>query len=86
MQVNGPISQSIGNLLLLDVYCCTDGDLRINNDYNATNIVQVCAAGEWSFICGNNWFRAEATVVCQEMGFKAAGNNNKQFIIIILFI
>lgn len=60
--------------MLLGVYCCADGDLRINNDFNATvNIVQVCAAGKWSFICGNNWFRAEATVVCQQMGFKVAG-------------
>ena len=57
----------------IGVYCCTEGDLRLTEFYNITSVVQVCAAGEWTFICGNNWFRAEATVTCQQMGHKAAG-------------
>lgn len=35
--------------------------------------VEVCFNGSWRTLCSSNWTLQDASVVCQQLGFAAAG-------------
>lgn len=53
---------------------CTNGDLRLIGGSNALEgRVEVCLDGVWGTICSRLWSRADAAVVCRQLGYSSAG-------------
>ena len=51
-----------------------EGDLRlVGGPYNWEGRVEVFLSGTWSTIRDTSWTNADATVVCNQLGFKSDG-------------
>ena len=37
--------------------------------------VEICRGNRWGTVCDNGWQRADAKVVCRQLGFSSAGIN-----------
>ena len=54
--------------------CATDGDVKLvggNNDREGR--VEVCVMGIWLTVCDKFWNKAEARIVCQQLGYPTDG-------------
>ena len=53
---------------------CADGDIRlIGGSTSLEGFVQVCYSGVWGTVCDDQWSRADAAVVCRQLGYSSAG-------------
>ena len=56
-------------------FSCADGDIRLldgNTMYEGR--VEVCVNNKFTTVCSGNWDNAEATVVCNQLGFTGPGS------------
>ena len=53
---------------------CTDGELRLRDGYVVgEGRVEICINRAWGTICDDGWDRADASVVCRQLGFYPIG-------------
>jgi hypothetical protein len=55
---------------------CTDGQVRLVD--GATDVegrVEICFSRRWETISGDGWTQTESTVVCNDLGYEATGND-----------
>ena len=53
---------------------CSMGDARLSGGSdNLRGRVEVCFDGVWGTVCSNSWSRADAAVVCRQLGFSSSG-------------
>ena len=50
---------------------CNYGDVKLEFDYNGT--VELCVNNTWGTICGENWDKEDANVVCAQLGYLSTG-------------
>ena len=57
---------------------CINGTVRLTGSLSPyEGRVEVCAHGTLGIVCSNNWDIREASVVCNQLGYKAAGTCGK---------
>lgn len=53
---------------------CNHGDIRLTSSASSVQgRVELCYDGVWGKICSSGWGKAEATVVCRQLGFSSEG-------------
>ncbi|XP_014681507.1 PREDICTED: deleted in malignant brain tumors 1 protein-like [Priapulus caudatus] len=55
--------------------------LRLTDNNETSGNLHILYNGEWRYICDDNWNIVDATIACQQLGFKAAADatSNSQF-------
>ena len=49
---------------------CQTGDVRLmDGDSDLEGRVEVCINGQWGVVCDRSWGRADAAVVCRQLGY-----------------
>ena len=48
-------------------------DLNYIDDALSVGRIEVCFKGSWRALCSSDWTKQDASVVCQQLGFAAAG-------------
>ena len=62
--------------IFFDVFTapCLPGQLRLVGGITANEgRVEICLNNGWGTVCDNSWGRAEATVVCRQLGYPTQG-------------
>ena len=53
---------------------CTDGEVRLEGSVSPLEgRVEMCYDGVWGTVCNSFWNRADATVVCRQLGYSSSG-------------
>ncbi len=53
---------------------CSDGDIRLEGSSRSLQgRVEVCYDGVWGTVCNSLWNKADATVVCRQLGYSSSG-------------
>ena len=53
---------------------CTEGSVRLlEGSTSLEGRVEVCKNNVWGTVCDNGWGKADATVVCRQLGLSVAG-------------
>ena len=53
---------------------CTEGDVvLLEGNSRLEGRVEVCKNNGWGTVCDDGWSKADATVVCRQLGFSVAG-------------
>ena len=71
----------VSYLLLTEPAVCEDGDVRLaGGPSNREGRVEVCRQGVWGGVLVRSSFSlAEASVVCQQLGFNPLGKNSSKY-------
>ncbi|CAI8004444.1 Neurotrypsin, partial [Geodia barretti] len=70
------ICESLLLCCLLFVASCVDGQVRLVD--GATDVegrVEICFSRRWGTISGDGWTQTESTVICNDLGYEATGND-----------
>ena len=53
---------------------CIEGDIRLADGFSELEgRVEICRQNEWGTVCHSHWDKADATVVCRQLGLSIAG-------------
>ena len=56
------------------IVLCKTGQLRLAGaNVENEGRVEICINNEWGTVCDNSWGSADATVVCQQLGYLTQG-------------
>ncbi len=51
-----------------------EGDIRLRNGANDfEGRVEICHNNEWGSVCDHGWEKADAVVVCRQLGYPTIG-------------
>ena len=54
-------------------FLCPQGAIRLTRSSATSGRVEMCEFNRWITLCSNSWDNNDATVVCRELGYSAAG-------------
>ncbi len=65
---------------VLTITDCDNGDLRLEGSSSSLEgRVEMCYDGVWGTVCNTLWSRADATVVCRQLGHSSSGLFQAQY-------
>ena len=55
---------------------CVDGQIRlVSGNVAFEGRVEICFSNQWGTVCDDSWGTADATVVCNQLGYSTIGEN-----------
>ena len=61
-------------LLLFTDDCGVEGQVRLIGGFSVIEgRVEICFEGAWATVCDDFWNTAEASIVCQQLGYSSNG-------------
>ena len=58
----------------VSVKCSVSGQVRLVGGNNVREgRVEICSEGAWATVCDDLWSTAEASIVCQQLGYPSTG-------------
>ncbi len=55
---------------------CNDGEIQFTySGIAGRGVVEVCINGNWNNLCGRNFGKTDASILCRQLGFSYNGKN-----------
>ena len=59
---------------------CSQNSIRlVNGDIAQEGRLEICIDGVWGAVCGEEWNKIDAQVVCRQLGLGTAGNTHTHY-------